>query len=166
MHADQARLSVAARRFADRLNRLFDERRAPGGREYTLADVSTGTGGELSVPYLSMLRNGGVAHPRSDKLALLANFFGVDTRYFTALDPDGPLVDASAELEPELRHALENPWTRQFAARASDMGPEDYEALLNFWEYSAPLRRGRRQNDGAPRDDTPATATPQEQEEV
>jgi len=166
MKKDQARLSVAARRFADRLNRLFDERRAPGGREYTLAEVSTGTGSELSVPYLSMLRNGGVAHPRSDKLALLANFFGVDTRYFTALDPDGPLVDALAELEPELRHALENPWTRQFAARASDMGPEDYEALMNFWEYSAPLRKRRRQSDVPPMDATAATATPQEQEEV
>ncbi len=151
MNDKKARQTAAAQRFADRLNRLFDEHRHPNGEKYTYGQVEADTGGELSVAYLSMLCNGGVAHPRMDKLTRLADFFGVDIRYFTAMDPDAPLGDPSPELSAKLRKALDNPWTREFAAKAGDMGPDDYEALVNFWEYTSPLRRQRREGD-MPRD--------------
>jgi transcriptional regulator with XRE-family HTH domain len=147
MNEKKARQGAAAQRFAERLNRLFDERRRPDGEKYTYGQVEAETGGELSVAYLSMLCNGGVAHPRMDKLVRLADFFGMDIRYFTAMDPDAPLGNPSPELSAKLRKALENPWTRDFAAKAGDMGPDDYQALLNFWEYTSPLRRRQREAD-------------------
>lgn len=150
MNEKKTRQAAAAQRFADRLNRLFDERRRPDGGKYTYGQVEVETSGELSVGYLSLLCNGGVAHPRMDKLTRLADFFGVDIRYFTAMDPDALLGDPSPELSAKLRKALDNPWTREFAAKAGDMGQEDYEALVNFWEYTSPLRMKRRQGDVPP----------------
>jgi len=154
MNEKKSRQAAAAQRFAGRLNRLFDEHRRPDGEEYTLGQVEQETDGELSVGYLSMLRNGGVAHPRMDKLTRLADFFGVDIRYFTALDPDVLPVAIPPEQSTKLRKALENPWTREFAAHAGDMGPEDFEALMKFWEYSAPLRRRQRKDDSAQQGET------------
>ena len=152
---DQVQHAAAARRLAERLNRLFEEYRAPDGHKYTYGEVEVATGGRLSVPYLSTLCNGGIAHPRMDKLTLLADFFGVDLRYFTALDPDAPPVEASPEFSAELRRALANPWTRQFALRAADMGPDDYKALMVFWDYSAPLRKHRRRSNTAQTGEAP-----------
>jgi len=150
MNEKKARQAVAAQRFADRLNRLFDERRRPDGEKYTYGQVEAETRGELSVAYLSMLCNGGVAHPRMDKLVRLADFFGMDIRYFTAEDPNVLSAKSTGEISDTLRRALENPWVRDFALHAKDMNADDYAMFMQLWDYSAPLRKQRQQNDALP----------------
>ena len=44
--------------FAELLRHLFATRLSPRGRPYSLREVSEGTGGKLSIAYLSLLRRG------------------------------------------------------------------------------------------------------------
>lgn len=70
--------------FADRLNMLFED--SPRfGRPVTQAVVADGlaaSGSRLSRPYLSQLRRSRRTNPSPDVVAVLANFFGVDDKYF------------------------------------------------------------------------------------
>lgn len=75
--------------FAERLNRLFDTVRPPGGEPTSSAAVVhalSARGFQISAPYLSQLRNGVRSHPDPDAVGQLARFFGVRRAYFTDED--------------------------------------------------------------------------------
>ena len=75
--------------FAERLNRLFDNVRPPGGEPTSNAAVVhalSARGFQISAPYLSQLRNGVRSHPDPDAVGHLAWFFGVRRAYFTDED--------------------------------------------------------------------------------
>lgn len=123
--------------FAERLNRLFDTVRPPGGGPTSNAAVVHALsvrGFQISAAYLSQLRSGVRSHPDPDAVAHLAQFFGVPRAYFTdedsayahridrelywlALAHDHGvrrITSALLELPPEVREHL---------LRAAEVGP-------------------------------------------
>jgi transcriptional regulator with XRE-family HTH domain len=71
--------------FAERLTRLFTERRRPDGRRWTLETVAAGCG-ERGVPtsaqYIAQLRAGERPPPRLVLVEAIADTFGVPVVYF------------------------------------------------------------------------------------
>jgi transcriptional regulator with XRE-family HTH domain len=101
--------------------------------------VSEGTGGKLSIAYLSLLRRGGtVGMPSADKVQALADFFAVDMRYF--LRAQTAAREQSA-IDVELEQALANPQVRDIALRASHMGAEQRRLLMQIMDHTEELAR-------------------------
>lgn len=71
---------------AGRLNKLFEETAAPGGRAVTLQEIINrmrdAGGATMSLSYLQQLRSGQATNPRVQHLQALANAFGVPLSYF------------------------------------------------------------------------------------
>lgn len=98
--------------FAAQLNRLFDIIRPPGRGPYTSSELiewAQRGGMALSGPYLSQLRTGGRQRPSAHTIAVIAEFFGINSEYFT--EPDSAYT---RQLEIELRwlHLANNPDVR------------------------------------------------------
>lgn len=71
--------------FAERLTRLFAERRRPDGRRWTLETVAAGCGERgmtTSAQYIAQLRAGDRPAPRLPLVAAIADTFGVPVMYF------------------------------------------------------------------------------------
>ncbi|RIT57530.1 helix-turn-helix domain-containing protein [Mycobacteroides abscessus] len=71
--------------FSQRLSHLMETVHPAGRGPYTLAEVVAGIaehGVTISVPYLSHLRNGTRANPKSEIVTALAEFFKVSPAYF------------------------------------------------------------------------------------
>jgi len=117
---------------ADRVNYLFSTHLSPRGRPYTLKEVHKGTGGELSLAWLSGLRNGRFETPSGDKLQVLAAFFGVEIGYFFGGHPTPPPAARPplATTDEELQHALGKPGLRDLAVRLSNLSPRELSSLV------------------------------------
>ena len=124
--------------FSELLNHLFATHVSPRGRPYSLRDVHDGTGGKLSIAYLSLLRRGrNVGLPSADKVQALAEFFGVDISYFL------PVTSGAQErrsLDPDLEEALANPQVRDIALRASALGETERQFFMKMLEQAYQLR--------------------------
>src|SRR3970040_1092151 len=68
---------------ADKLEKLFDEVRKPDGSKYTQTEVVEGTNGVLTRVYLWKLRTGRATNPGFQIIKAIADFFRVDTNYFS-----------------------------------------------------------------------------------
>ena len=66
-----------------KLEKLFDETRKTDGSKFTQAEVVEGTNGVLTRVYLWKLRTGRAVNPGFHIIKALADFFGVDTNYFS-----------------------------------------------------------------------------------
>lgn len=118
--------------FRDRLNYLFATHLSPDGDEYSLREVSDGTGGKITIPHLSRMRTGKVALPGAGRLEALAAFFAVPVGFFLTgrgLEPPRPPDLAEDE---ELREALRNPVVREIAMRAREFDVEEWHTLLEI----------------------------------
>ena len=119
--------------FAELLNGLFATHLGPRGRPYSLREVSEGTGGKLSIAYLSLLRRGGnVGLPSADKVKAIAKFFGVDIDYFLGAEP----AEQSDMVDPRLVRALADPQVRDIALRASAMSGLERQFLVRMLEQT------------------------------
>lgn len=67
---------------ADLLNRLFQLRRHPSGREYSLREVAAAARGEVGRETIHALRNGINKNPTRNTLLALCLFFEVPSSYF------------------------------------------------------------------------------------
>lgn len=150
------------KRLATLVNHLFATRRHPSGREYRLSEVSAATGEQLTVAWLSLLRNGGIARPGADKIQLLADFFGVDASYFTGKQPR-PKGDG--EPDEELRRAMAQPLVREMALRASQLDEEGQEWLLKLVEHALALGKRARRRRQQEAQSMPDAVTDEESEE-
>lgn len=75
--------------FGELLDNLFHTYLRSDGREYTLAEVCEGMGGEIAPSYLSRLRAGKIASPGRETILGLCRFFKVSPIYFfPELDPE------------------------------------------------------------------------------
>jgi transcriptional regulator with XRE-family HTH domain len=74
---------------AEKLEKLFEEVRKPDGSKYTQTEVVEGTNGVLTRVYLWKLRKGHATNPGFHIIKALADFFGVDTNYFSQ-DEENP----------------------------------------------------------------------------
>jgi len=131
--------SYAPRPYAALVAQLFQTLPSPRGKPWTLQEVADGTGGRLSVSYLSDLRRGHVLEPSFERLALLADFFGVDIRYFLG-HPDEP--PAPRRDDDALARALATPLVPEIAARAGALTDVERAHVLRRL-HSGPEWRGR-----------------------
>jgi transcriptional regulator with XRE-family HTH domain len=67
---------------ADLLNQLFERRRHPSGREYSVREVAAAAKGEVSRATIDAIRNGKNNNPTRNTLIALCNFFEVPSSYF------------------------------------------------------------------------------------
>lgn len=151
---NEPRSSRDCREVAALVNHLFATRLSPHGRRWTMAQVSAGTQGKISLAYLSLLRKGGIAAPSLEKLQALADFFGVDVGYFSTVHV--PADDGAQGLDDDLRHALAQPLIREMARRASGLTEAEQEIVLQMIEnankLAAQILQRERQHEAAPRD--------------
>jgi len=107
--------------FAEKLNRLFEEKRKPDGTQYTQTEVIESTKGVLTRVYLWKLLTGRASNPGFRVIQVLTEFFGIDPNYFfesdeikTALAIDEQKRDAfldqvalrAPELDDDAKHAV------------------------------------------------------------
>ena len=141
--------------FADLLMHLFATRVSPQGRPYSLREVSEGTGGKLSIAYLSLLRRGGgLGLPSADKVQALADFFDVDISYFLRARP---VNDDRSSSDRALEQALANPQVRDIAMRASTLGDAERQFIVQMLEQAHQLTariKAREAGDAASRAET------------
>lgn len=143
--------------FAQKLDRLFQSTRSPGGGEYTYAEVAAGitTRGiaTISDTYLCDLRNGTKENPRIRHVEALADFFGVPIAYFLDGEESARLFDRLETLP-----AAANAGIRRIALRAVDLSPETLDAVAQIIEHARTIERVHRRERGA-RDGTEDTVT-------
>src|ERR1700685_992952 len=94
---------------AERLDHLIATVHEKGRRPYTLREIAEGVNkaaGErmMSVQYLSPVRRGAPPEPSYSKLKAVADFFGVDVRYFSD-DLAGGQTDEQLEVVVAMRDA-------------------------------------------------------------
>jgi transcriptional regulator with XRE-family HTH domain len=76
--------------FAEKLERLFQEKTKPDGTPYTPSDILDATHGFLTRAYLWKLRTGNATNPGLKVIQGLADAFGVHPGYFFENDEVKP----------------------------------------------------------------------------
>lgn len=111
---------------ADKLEKLFDEVRKPDGSKYTQTEVIEGTNGLLTRVYLWKLRTGRATNPGFQIIKAIADFFGVDTNYFSE-------SDESASDKVDTKPA--GKYFEEIQARAVKMDDKAQKAILDMMDY-------------------------------
>ncbi len=128
--SDVANAAARPGGFAAQLNRLFDTIYPPGRGPFTsheLIEWVHAGGMRLSAPYLSQLRTGNRQRPSQYTTELIAEFFGIDSRYFTA--PDSAYA---MQLETELGwlDLAHNPDVRRLTTMLIELPVETREQIM------------------------------------
>ena len=110
---------------ADMLEKLFDEVRKPDGSKYTQTEVVEGTNGVLTRVYLWKLRTGRATNPGFQIIKALADFFGVDTNYFS----EEEIVVDKEKTKPVGRYVDE------IQARAYKLDEKARKAVLDMMDF-------------------------------
>lgn len=108
--------------FAARLNRLFDTVHPPGRGPHSSAEVVAALKAEgltMSAPYLSQLRSGTRTNPSGATMDALANFFRINSAFFT-----DDSYYAKLDKELTLLAGLRDEGVRRVAARAIGLSPQ------------------------------------------
>lgn len=107
--------------FAEKLNRLFEEKKKPDGTPYSQTEVIEGTKGVLTRVYLWKLRTGRASNPGYHIIKAIADFFGIDPSYFFESD------ETEAGF---IKEAQENDLVDQIALRSSRLDKDGKQAVL------------------------------------
>ncbi len=110
---------------ADKLEKLFDEVRKPDGAKYTQTEVVEGTNGVLTRVYLWKLRTGRATNPGFHIIKALADFFSVDTNYFS----EEEIVADKEKTKPVGRYVDE------IQARAYKLDEKARKAVLDMMDF-------------------------------
>ena len=108
--------------FAEKLNRLFEEKRKPDGTQYTQTEVIESTKGVLTRVYLWKLLTGRASNPGFRVIQVLAEFFGIDPNYFFESDE----IKTALALDKQKRDAFLD----QIALRAPELDDDAKQAVL------------------------------------
>ena len=110
---------------AERLERLFEEVRKPDGSKYTQTEVIEGTHGVLTRVYLWKLRTGRATNPGFQIIQAIADFFGVDTNYFSENEEtaDGEITKPVGRYVDEIQ------------ARAYRLDEKGRKAILDMMDF-------------------------------
>jgi len=111
---------------AEKLERLFEEVRKPDGTKYTQTEVVEGTNGILTRVYLWKLRTGRATNPGFHIIKALADFFGVDTNYFSE--------DEESAAEREITKPT-GKYFEEIQARAYKMDNKAQKAILDMMDF-------------------------------
>jgi transcriptional regulator with XRE-family HTH domain len=119
-------------KLADKLEKLFAEVRKPDGSKYTQAEVVEGTHSALTRVYLWKLRTGRATNPGFHIIQALADFFGVDTGYFTQSDES---VSEKKSMKRTGRYF------KEIQDRAARMDDKAQRAILDLMEYILSIQK-------------------------
>lgn len=108
--------------FAEKLNRLFEEKRKPDGTQYTQTEVIESTKGVLTRVYLWKLLTGRASNPGFRVIQVLAEFFGTDPNYFFESDE----IKTALATDNQKRDAFLD----QIALRAPELDDDAKQAVL------------------------------------
>ena len=111
---------------ADKLEKLFDEVRKPDGSKYTQTEVVEGTNGVLTRVYLWKLRTGRATNPGFHIIKALADFFNVDTNYFSESE------ESAAERE---KTKPTGRYFEEIQTRAYKMDDKAQKAILDMMDF-------------------------------
>ena len=111
---------------AEKLEKLFDEVRKPDGSKYTQSEVVEGTNGVLTRVYLWKLRTGRATNPGFHIIKALADFFHVDTNYFSQGEES---AEDKEKTKPTGRYFDE------IQARAYRMDDKAQKAILDMMDF-------------------------------
>jgi transcriptional regulator with XRE-family HTH domain len=111
---------------AEKLEKLFDEVRKPDGSKYTQTEVVEGTNGVLTRVYLWKLRTGRATNPGFHIIKALADFFRVDTNYFSQSEEGA----ADKEIAKPTGKYFE-----EIQARAYKMDDKSQKAILDMMDF-------------------------------
>jgi transcriptional regulator with XRE-family HTH domain len=128
---------------AKQIQLLFEVRRHPEGRAYTMQEVSNVTG--ISVAAISQMRNDKINNPQLQTLRALCKFFDVPLRYFETRTIDECYAIFKGDNQPP---ALE---VNEIAFRASSLSEAAQRDILNMIKWVQAAEKQRRSS----RDDTP-----------
>lgn len=127
---------------ADKIDKLFQVVRRPGGAPYSHEDVAKAcreaTGESFSATYLWQLRTGRRDNPTKRHLEALAAFFQVPPAYFFQDERS-----AQIEAELELLGALRDSAVRQVALRAVTLSPEGLGTVSDIIDAIVRRESGR-----------------------
>lgn len=111
---------------AEKLEKLFDEVRKTDGSKYTQTEVVEGTNGVLTRVYLWKLRKGHATNPGFHIIKALADFFHVDTNYFSQ---DEESAEEKEKTKPTGRYF------EQIQTRAAKMDEKAQKVILDMMDY-------------------------------
>jgi len=111
---------------AEKLEKLFNEVRKPNGSKYTQTEVVEGTNGVLTRVYLWKLRTGRATNPGFHIIKALADFFQVDTNYFSENE------ESTTEKEITLPTGR---YYEEIRARAYKMDDKTQKAILDMMDF-------------------------------
>jgi transcriptional regulator with XRE-family HTH domain len=117
---------------AAKLENLFAEVRKPDGSRYTQAEVVQGTQGKLTRVYLWKLRTGRATNPGYQIIKALADFFGVDTNYFS--EGGG---EAGFQEDP----FSGGKYFKEIQERAAKMDDKAQKAILALMDYILSIQK-------------------------
>jgi transcriptional regulator with XRE-family HTH domain len=120
---------------------LFEARRHPEGRVYTMQEVSDATG--ISVPAISQMRNSKINNPQLHTLRALCKFFDVPLRYFETRSVEECYAIFQGDNEPP---ALE---VNEIAFRASSLSEAAQRDILNMIKWVQAAEKQRRSSGDA-----------------
>jgi len=112
--------------FARKLNRLFEEKRRPDGRQYTQIEVVESAKGILTRVYLWRLRKGTASNPGLHVIQALAKFFDVSPSYF--------LENAATKTEYFKKIEKRDALVDRIALRSSQLDNRGKQAVLYMIE--------------------------------
>jgi transcriptional regulator with XRE-family HTH domain len=111
---------------AEKLEKLFNEVRKPDGSKYTQTEVVEGTNGVLTRVYLWKLRTGRATNPGFHIIKALADFFRVDTNYFSEREESA----AGKEIAKPTGRYYE-----EIQTRAYKMDDKAQKAILDMMDF-------------------------------
>lgn len=117
---------------AEKLEKLFDEVRKPDGSKYTQTEVVEGTNGVLTRVYLWKLRKGHATNPGFHIIKALADFFHVDTNYFSQ---DEESAEEKEKTKPTGRYFEE------IQTRAAKMDDKAQKVILDMMDYILSIQK-------------------------
>ena len=124
---------------AEKLETLFDEVRKPDGSKFTQAEVVEGTNGVLTRVYLWKLRTGRATNPGFHIIKALADFFHVDTNYFSQSDES---AEEKEKTWPTGRYFEE------IQARVFKMDDKARKTILDMMDYIVNSQNNETPGDG------------------
>jgi transcriptional regulator with XRE-family HTH domain len=122
---------------ADQLNLLFENVLHPGGRPYTLQEVSSEI--DVSLASLSHLRSGKIKNPQLHTLREICRFFDVPLRYFETTSVEECYALLAADKSEE-DNAL-----NEIAFRAAYLSPDAQRDVLTIIQWVQAAEEQRKQ---------------------
>ena len=120
--------------FAEKLNRLFEEKKKSDGTPYSQTEVIEGTKGVLTRVYLWKLRKGRASNPGFHIIKAISDFFGVEPSYFFETLEEEISTSVSSKPDDEM--------VKKIMLRSNELDGAGRKAILDMIDYILSKQKG------------------------